>query len=70
MTSFSFNLVRDPWLRALMRTGGVREFALPDVFRHASEIHSLAYANPMDRYSVFRFLLALPCLPHARGGEP
>jgi hypothetical protein len=68
MTSFSFNLVRDPWLRALMRTGGVQEFALPDVFRHAGEIHSLAYANPMDRYSVFRFLLAL--LYWAEGNPP
>jgi len=68
MTSFRFNLVRDPWLRVLMRTGGVREFTLPDVFRHASQIHSIASANPMDRFSVLRFLLAL--LYWAEGNPP
>ncbi len=54
-----YNLVEEPWIHALTRRGQLEWLSLAEAFRRAHEIHSFAYANPMDRFAVFRLMQAI-----------
>ena len=53
-----YNLTDKPWISVLQLDGHFARLGLAEVLRKAHTLR-LAYGNPMDRMSVFRFLLAL-----------
>ncbi|MDF1487394.1 type I-E CRISPR-associated protein Cse1/CasA [Tessaracoccus caeni] len=54
----SFNLIDEPWIRALMQGGEVREFSLREVLSRAPEIRRLAGELPTQDLSILRVLEA------------
>ncbi len=53
-----YNLMEENWLSVLYRDGRPATLNLIEVMEQAHSLQ-LAYSNPMDRVSVFRFILAL-----------
>lgn len=53
-----YNLMEEKWLSVLYRDGRPATLNLIEVMEQAHSLQ-LAYSNPMDRFSVFRFMLAL-----------
>jgi len=54
-----YNLVRDRWLPVLLQDGNVERFTLLEALEKAHLVRGIALSNPMDRFSIFRFLLAV-----------
>ncbi len=55
----NFNLLTEPWIPALFNDGRWERVGIQEVFKHAGRIRQIAAANPMDRFALLRFLLAL-----------
>lgn len=53
-----YDLTNNDWVRVLRRDGTTGRISLLQALRDADRLH-LAYSNPMDRFAVFRFILAL-----------
>jgi len=56
---FSYNLLREKWLRAVTRDGRVESFTLPEIFEQAHKLSDLDGEVPIVRASLYRFLLAV-----------
>ncbi len=54
-----FNLLDEQWLPVRYADGKTREVGLIDLFKHASEIESLAEASPVSLVALHRVLLAI-----------
>lgn len=54
-----YNLVKNRWLPVLLQDGNVERFTLLEVLEKAHLVRGIALPNPMDRFSIFRFLLAV-----------
>ncbi|MCC6160565.1 MAG: type I-E CRISPR-associated protein Cse1/CasA [Deltaproteobacteria bacterium] len=55
----NFNLIDDPWIPILRHNGTYERVGALRALAEAQDIRQLAAPNPMDRFAVFRFLLAL-----------
>lgn len=53
-----YNLLDEQWVSVLYRTGKAQRISLLAALKDSDKLQ-LAYSNPMDRFAVFRFLLAL-----------
>jgi hypothetical protein len=53
-----YNLLDEKWVSVIYRTGKPDDISLLELLRDADKLQ-LAYSNPMDRFAVFRFILAL-----------
>lgn len=53
-----FNLIDEPWISVLYRNGRPGNVSISQALVNADSLQ-LAYSNPMDRFAVFRFILAL-----------
>ncbi|MGQ9604542.1 MAG: type I-E CRISPR-associated protein Cse1/CasA, partial [bacterium] len=56
-----FNLLEEDWIPLLLRDGTYLWASPIKCLQEARRIKSIAAANPMDRLSILRFLLALLC---------
>jgi len=54
-----YNLLEEPWLPVLRNDGTVKRLGILETLKEAPNIRSIAASNPMDRFAVNRFLLAL-----------
>ena len=54
-----FNLIDDPWIRAMDHLGKVDELSLADFFRRAHELKALAGELPTQDAAILRVLLAV-----------
>ncbi len=54
----TFNLLEEKWISAIYLNGKPAKLNLLDALKDADRLQ-LAYSNPMDRFAVFRFILAL-----------
>jgi len=57
--SSSFDLIHDPWIPVLDRTGALRETGLQDILLNAGNYQSLECENPLETIAIYRFLLAI-----------
>lgn len=54
-----FNLLKEPWVPVVFLNGQFARLGLNDVFTQAQKIRDIASSNPMDRFAMVRFLLAI-----------
>ncbi len=54
-----FNLLDEPWIPVLREDGTFGRVGIREALLQAGRIRTIAAANPMDRFAVLRFLLAL-----------
>jgi len=54
-----FNLLYEPWITAVTQEGERKEVSICDVFKNASQYHSLAGELPAQNTAVLRLLLAI-----------
>ena len=54
-----FNLLDEPWILVMTRTGEVKEWSLLEVFQHAHEAQQLAGELPTQDIAVMRLLRAI-----------
>lgn len=64
----SYNLLEESWIPVLYRDGTVSRAGIKRVLRDAHLIRQFAASNPMDRFALTRFFLAL--LYWCRGNPP
>lgn len=57
--SESFNLIDEKWIPVLYHDGAWERVGIRDALQNAGRIRQIAANNPMDRFAIFRFLLAL-----------
>lgn len=55
----SYNLVDEPWIRAIALDGSVKEFSLLEIFREAVHLKCLANDLPTQDFAILRVLLAI-----------
>ncbi len=55
----NMNLIEDPWIPVLTKQGKVLKLSLDKVLLDAPHIIQIGLSNPMDRFSLLRFLLAV-----------
>lgn len=55
----TYNLLKEKWIPVLYADGRFTSVGITEALTQASQIRQLAASNPMDRVSIFRFLLAL-----------
>jgi len=54
-----FNLVDEEWIPVLWNNGQVSAIGIKEAFTRAGSIRQIAASNPMDRFAIMRFLLAV-----------
>lgn len=54
-----YNLLVEPWVPVLMTNGTPRRVSIIEALMQAGRIRQIAASNPMDRFAILRFLLAL-----------
>ena len=64
----NYNLLHEPWIPVLHRTGEWTRVGIRKAFEDAGRIRQIAASNPMDRVAILRFLLAL--LYWCKGNPP
>jgi CRISPR type I-E-associated protein CasA/Cse1 len=64
----NYNLLEEQWIPVLYKDGKLSHVNILDAFAQASRIREIAAGNPMDRFALLRFLLAL--LYWCRGNPP
>lgn len=55
----NFNLVDEGWIPVLWNDGRTSRVGIREAFTQAGRIRQIAAANPMDRFAILRFLLAV-----------
>lgn len=63
-----YNLLYEDWIPVLYHDGNWERVSIIKAFEDASKIRQIAASNPMDRFAIFRFLLAL--VYWSRGNPP
>lgn len=59
MISENYNLLEEKWIPVLWKSGKTDQVGIIEAFTNAHEIRQIAASNPMDRFAIIRFLLAL-----------
>ena len=54
-----YNLLEEKWIPVLYHNGVWKRVGILEAFKKAGEIRQIAASNPMDRFAILRFLLAL-----------
>ncbi|NLH48535.1 MAG: type I-E CRISPR-associated protein Cse1/CasA [Myxococcales bacterium] len=54
----NYNLIEEKWIPVLWTNGKVSRVGIKDALTQAGNIRQIAASNPMDRFAIFRFLLA------------
>lgn len=55
----NYNLIEENWIPVLWNDGRTSRVGIKEVFKEAGNIRQIAASNPMDRYAILRFLIAL-----------
>lgn len=59
MPEISFNVVAEPWIPCLMRSGHTEELSLREALGHAPEIQEVVDASPLVTAALHRLLIAI-----------
>ncbi|MFA6011095.1 MAG: type I-E CRISPR-associated protein Cse1/CasA [Desulfobacteraceae bacterium] len=59
MGVFSFNLIDEPWIPCVMRSGDYKEMGLKELLLKAPDISGFDFQNPLEEAALYRMLLAL-----------
>lgn len=54
--SEKYNVLKEPWIKTVTFSGNHESYGILEILKKAPEIKEISYANPLEEFSVYRFL--------------